>query len=77
MNQTCIFDFLGKETDELYVQLSQVTKQSTETSIMGFSIRHTEHGFIEVSSDDIHECFTNIDDCYRYLLDLQFEMEGV
>lgn len=66
MEQTMIYDYLGKSDDPLYEQLTNLEKGQKVIS-GNTEIKMNIFGLYEVESDDIHESFGNLSRCYHYL----------
>ncbi|WP_026908924.1 hypothetical protein [Paucisalibacillus globulus] len=66
MNQTMIYDYLGFETDPMYLKLKQL-KKGQRTSLGSLTILLNNSGLYEVVTDDLHDAFINIKECYKFL----------
>lgn len=69
MNQTMIYDYLGLDTDPLYLTLKNL-KSGKEINFGNYIIVLNKSGIYEIISDDFHDGFNNIENCYKYLLKL-------
>lgn len=67
MNQTMIYDFLGLDTDPLWNKLKSLEKGQRIIFEM-FSVSLNSSGIYEVSSEESHDGFSNIKDCYKCLI---------
>ena len=69
MAQMNIYSYLGITTDPIYLAISKL--KAGQTSIISdLNITLTNYGFYEVSTEYIHEAFTDPRECYDRLLDL-------
>lgn len=69
-----IYAILGYSLDPLYQKLNSLKKHK-EIEIDNFKVRLTEK-FLEVESDDLHECFSSVMSCY-YFLDLHLKVNEI
>ena len=74
IQQTCLFDFLNIETDPVYQKI-QFLNKGDQVVITPFIVQYTEFGIYEISSNDIHEPFNNLNDCYKALNHFIFQKE--
>ncbi|NUH84788.1 hypothetical protein HUN92_13770 [Bacillus firmus] len=75
MDQMNIFYEIGLSNDPVYFQLTKL-KVNEIISIDGLEVTKTEIGFYEISSDDIHECFSDIMKCYEKIESLNCPVSG-
>lgn len=68
MEQTMIYDYLGRSDDPLFLDLSKLEK-GQRINLNNTDIMMNIFGLFEIETDEIHECFSNISDCYNYLCD--------
>lgn len=61
---TSIFDFIGFDGDPLYAQL-QLVSEEQPVQIDGFTV--TKAKYYEVSNDDVHLGFNDLESCYQFL----------
>lgn len=69
MNQTMIYDYLGLDTDPLYLSLTGL-KQGQEISLGNLTVLLNKSGIYEVISDEFHDGFIDINKCYKFLLQI-------
>ncbi len=75
MNQINIFYEIGLSSDPIYFQLTKL-KENEVIHIGDLEVTKTEIGFYEISSDDIHECFSDIMKCYEKINSLSCPING-
>lgn len=68
MEQTMIYDYLGRSDDPLFERLSKLEK-GQRVILNNAEIVMNIFGLYEIETDEIHEGFSNISDCYNYLCD--------
>lgn len=66
MEQTMIYDYLGKTDDPLYNRLSALEK-GQKIILNNAEIILNTFGLFEIESEEIHEGFSNLLDCYNHL----------
>ncbi|MEN2465938.1 hypothetical protein [Ornithinibacillus sp. JPR2-1] len=67
MIQTMIYDYLGLDADPFYLKLKQL-KKGNQIKLGSLIVHLNNLGIYEVSSNDIHEGFKNITECYQFVL---------
>lgn len=72
--QTCVYDFLNSDIDPLYQKI-QSLNEGEEVIITPFVVQYTEFGIYEITSEDIHEPYKTLDDCYKALNHFMFLKE--
>lgn len=75
MNQINIFYEIGLSNDPVYFQLTKL-KVNEVIRIDDLEVTKTEIGFYEISSDDLHECFSDITKCYEKINSLACPLNG-
>lgn len=66
MGQTCLYDFLDKQTDPLYISVSKLNK-GEKLTIDRFDIYFSVFGYYEIACTNTHTLYKTIDDCYDAL----------
>jgi hypothetical protein len=69
MNQTMVYDYLGFDTDPMYLKLKQL-KKGQKISMGSLTILFNNSGLYEVIAEDLHDGFINIKECYKFLLNV-------
>ncbi|WLR48348.1 hypothetical protein LC065_03625 [Halobacillus litoralis] len=67
MEQASWFDFVEKERDPVYEELQNLTEENPRIRIASYTITLNPFALIEIESDGIHDCVSNIEACYTYL----------
>ncbi|REJ06239.1 hypothetical protein [Halobacillus trueperi] len=70
MEQASWFDFVEKERDPVYEELQNLTKENPSIRIASYTITLNPFALIEIESDGIHYCVSDIESCYTYLCNL-------
>lgn len=60
-----MFEIIGVEGDPLYAQLQQVSEEHP-VQIENFKVSKAK--YFEVSNDEIHVGFNDLDGCYQFLV---------
>lgn len=66
MGQMNLYDYLHKENDPLYKGLAELKAGKTVT-ISDIEVTLNVFGVYEVSHDQVHDAFSSIEECYRFL----------
>lgn len=66
MEQTYIYEYLGVESDPVFQAIYKLKKD--QSIILGLiQVSLNKFGLYEVMTDESHECFRVLDDCYRHI----------
>lgn len=63
-----IYDIIGLSFDPIYMALQQLD-DNEEILIDKYTIRKTDK-FYEIENGDMHECFSETEECYQFLYNL-------
>ena len=69
MTQNTIYDYLGNESDPIYQKITQLSKGES-VLLEDAEISLNINGLYEVSTDEYHEPFSDLNSCYRFVCDL-------
>ena len=74
MVQTFIYEYLGVGDDPIYQSLSQLVK-GQRVMLGSIQVTFNHLGLYEVETDESHNCFSNIDNCYERICELNGDYE--
>ena len=64
--QTSLFDFASYTQDHIYLQLQQL-EENDELDLQEFKVKRTDKFYEVEKSDEYHEGFKALMDCYRFI----------
>ncbi|MEC3883633.1 hypothetical protein GLW00_17095 [Halobacillus litoralis] len=70
MEQASWFDFVEKERDPVYEELQNLTEENPIIRIASYTITLNPFALIEIESDGVHDCVSDLEACYKYLCNL-------
>jgi hypothetical protein len=69
MEQIMIYDYLGSNDDPVYEKLSKL--KNGESFVMdGLNVSHNEFGLYEIATENTHDCYGNMTECYDSVCEL-------
>ena len=68
MENVTMYEIIGVSSDPIYKALNHL-RENEEVRIGKYTIRKTAK-FYEIDNHNLHECFKEKEDCYRYLIKL-------
>lgn len=70
MAQINIYNYLGLSSDPVYADISKLKRgQSIETPD-SLKVTLTKFGFYEIATENIHEGYKSLDECYQRIQEL-------
>ncbi len=69
MEQINLYDYLGVEDDPIYIMLSRL-KNGYTVVFEDVHVTKNDFGLFELASNQLHEVFSDIRSCYKYVSDL-------
>lgn len=69
MTQNTIYDYLGNDNDPLYQKIRQLNKGDV-VALDDAEVSLNIHGIYEVSTEEYHEPFSDLNSCYEFVCDL-------
>jgi len=69
MTQNTIYDYLGNDNDPVYQKIRQLNKGDV-VALDDAEVSLNIHGIYEVSTEEYHEPFSDLNSCYRFVCDL-------
>lgn len=69
MEQIMIYDYLGSNIDPVYKKLSEL-KNGESFFMDGLNVTHNEFGLYEIATEDTHECYGDMTECYDGVCEL-------
>ena len=69
MEQTFIYEYLGVHSDPVYQMISKLTKGNA-IKIGNIDVSLNKFGLYEVTTQDSHDSFRDVQSCYEKICDL-------
>ncbi|MGP4076742.1 hypothetical protein [Halobacillus sp. K22] len=68
MEQGSWFELAEDEWDPIFLELQRFSNDNCRTiTIHPFTITKNNYGLYEIENEEVHDCVSTMDQCYRYL----------